>query len=79
MLGPNPSIVIRANEVVYTFCRLMAVLQDMLPHARHYNPRFVLFFSPFFKTVSLFKGTFLFENSALVVSIQEQFVIKSGL
>ena len=51
-----------------------------LPNARHHNPRFVYFFTPFLKTISLFSRRFFQKILSLcMVSIQERFPIKSDL
>ena len=45
-----------------------------LPYARHYKPRLVYFFTPFLKTIYV-----LWPLALCMVSIQERFLIKSGL
>ena len=48
-------------------------------YARHYNPRFVYFLPTFEVQKRFFKGIFLKILALCMVSIQERFLIKSGL
>ena len=51
-----------------------------LPYARNYNPWFIYFLPTFLKSKNVFsRGFFLEILSLCMVSIQERFLIKSGL
>ena len=51
-----------------------------IPYARHYNPRFVYFLPTFWSPKNVFsRGFFLKILDLCMVSIQERFLIKSGL
>ena len=64
----------------------LSVIQNWIGHnhnilyARHYNPRFVYFLPTLWSPKTCSQGFFFLKILALfVVSIQEQFLIKSGL
>ena len=50
-----------------------------ITYARHYNPRFVYFLPTFWSPKTFLRGFFLKILALCMVSIQERFLIKSGL
>ena len=62
----------KKNEFLISKDQLISKCQ--IPYPRHYNPRFVYFYP-------LFEGKTFFQKilPLCMVSIQERFVIKSGL
>ena len=59
---------------------ILILWSKWIKYTRHYNPWFVYFLPPFWSPKKFFQGVFFLKILALfMVSIQERFLIKSGL